>query len=321
MPHRDLSRLSMHRLNVFRRVVDLAGVKAAAEDLMISQPVVSEHLRAVETVVGGKLLFWEGRTLHLTPAGEAIYELARSISVKKQEINRRLDSILEESARQLIIGGTSTLVIYYFPAVVLALRKLRPQLRVTVETFSSEMMLRAVVDGSCDIGMTFEDTELHSAVVEYEELFREPIILVTARQNLPKDLPLTPQQLKSEVPFVCAPDSQVRRTNLDRMLRSRDVASRHVELEFGQVEAVKAVVKEGFGFAFLMRCTVGPELASGALVEVPVDIEPMAHGGGLWYTRSHPLTHVQQDAIDLLRRIVPQPPAGGQRGAVAGRKP
>ncbi len=304
---RNLHRISLHRLRVFRRVVDLGGVRNAADELLVSQPVVSEHLRAIEGVVGAKLIYWEGRNLRLTPSGEVVYEMAKSILVRLDESDRRLESIAENDSGHLIVGGTATLATYRLPDVARRLREDNPHLRVTIESFPSATMLQAVLDGACDIGMVFEGTDFRSPAVEYERLFTEPIVLVTAPGAAPA-VPADAAQIM-ELPFVCAPESHARRTTLDRSLRERGVARRRIGLELSQAEAVKAALGAGAGYAFMLLCSVEEELDSGSLVRVPTDLEPMSVGCGLWLRRGRPLTQVQMAAIDVMREFaINRPP-------------
>lgn len=312
MIRRDLFRISLHRLRVFRRVVELGGVSTAADELLVSQPVVSEHLRAIESVVGAKLIYWEGRNLRLTPSGEVVYEMAKSVLVRLDESDRRLEGIAENDNGHLIVGGTATLASYRLPGVALHLREANPHLRVTIESFPSATMLHAVLDGACDIGMVFEGTEFKSPAVEYERLFTEPIVLVTA-PGVERSAPLSAPEIM-ELPFVCAPESHARRTTLDRTLRERGVSRRQIGLELSQPEAIKAALVAGAGYAFMLHCAVEAELASGRLMGVPIDLEPMGVGCGLWLRRGRPLTQVQVAAIETMRESVAHQPTRAAHG-------
>lgn len=301
MIRRDLSRISLHRLRVFRRVVELGGVKRAAEELLVSQPVVSEHLGAIERVVGSKLFYWEGRRLQLTASGEVVYEMATTILTRLDESNRRLDDIASSDHGQLVIGGTATLATYRLPSVAIRLHEKHPQLRITIESFPSATILKAVLDGACDVGMIFEGTEFNSPSVDYERLFIEPIELVTIPENAVGS-PLDTADLE-DLPYVCAPQSQARRTTLDRDLRDRGIKRRRIGLEFSQPEAIKSALYTGAGFAFMLRCSVERELERGDLVRVPVNFEPIGVGCGLWVRRGRPTTAAQEAAMQEMRAL------------------
>ena len=54
------------------------SVRAAADQLVVTQPAVSSALAAVRKQVGVALVIRDGRGLRLTPAGEALAERARA---------------------------------------------------------------------------------------------------------------------------------------------------------------------------------------------------------------------------------------------------
>ena len=73
------SRVTLHKLEVFSLVVELGGVSRAAEQLFVSQPVVTAHIRSLEQRVGARLFYREGRNLRLTESRCAI-SIALSVS-------------------------------------------------------------------------------------------------------------------------------------------------------------------------------------------------------------------------------------------------
>ncbi|HET9773067.1 MAG TPA: LysR family transcriptional regulator, partial [Acidimicrobiia bacterium] len=72
------TRLTLGQLRTFLAVASTGSVRAAAEQLVVTQPAVSSALAAVRTQVGVPLVARDGRGLRLTPAGEALAERARA---------------------------------------------------------------------------------------------------------------------------------------------------------------------------------------------------------------------------------------------------
>jgi DNA-binding transcriptional LysR family regulator len=72
------TRLTLGQLRTFLAVAATGSVRAAADQLVVTQPAVSSALAAVRKQVGVALVMRDGRGLRLTPAGEALAERARA---------------------------------------------------------------------------------------------------------------------------------------------------------------------------------------------------------------------------------------------------
>src|SRR5688572_6340872 len=72
-------RVTVHQLRLLRAVIDNDGFTRAATALGLSQPAISHQLRALSTTLGLPLIEVIGRRVHLTQAGQVLYEHARRI--------------------------------------------------------------------------------------------------------------------------------------------------------------------------------------------------------------------------------------------------
>ena len=64
------------RIDTFLTVCQRMSFTAAAEELHITQPAVSQHIHGLEQLYGAALFSRQGRRLHLTPAGELLRSTA-----------------------------------------------------------------------------------------------------------------------------------------------------------------------------------------------------------------------------------------------------
>lgn len=67
------------KLYTFVTLVEAGTTLRCAEALHLSQPAVTQHIRALEAEYGAKLFVKEGRRLALTGAGERFYRLAKRL--------------------------------------------------------------------------------------------------------------------------------------------------------------------------------------------------------------------------------------------------
>ncbi len=71
--------MDLRRLEVFAKVAELGSFSRAAEALFLTQPTVSEHVRALEEDLGIVLLDRLGRGARPTPAGRLLLDYAQRI--------------------------------------------------------------------------------------------------------------------------------------------------------------------------------------------------------------------------------------------------
>ena len=70
----DVVHLDLYR--VFEAVARLGNVTAAAEELLLSQPAVSQKIRQLENDLGCSLFVRTSRGVHVTAEGEVLYRYA-----------------------------------------------------------------------------------------------------------------------------------------------------------------------------------------------------------------------------------------------------
>lgn len=80
-----------HRLKVFVAIVENGGMTQAAEELFISQPAVTKHLRKLEAETGSQLIvFQRGMGMKLSKHGEILYGYCKRVQKLEQRLKNEL---------------------------------------------------------------------------------------------------------------------------------------------------------------------------------------------------------------------------------------
>ena len=74
------------KLYTFLKLAECGSTTRCAEQLHITQPAVSQHLKALEAEYGLCLFAREGRRLVLTPEGKRFYHLARRLATMDRQL-------------------------------------------------------------------------------------------------------------------------------------------------------------------------------------------------------------------------------------------
>lgn len=145
--HKYKGNLLKH-LNAFCMTARHGTVSAAAKALFLSQPSISQQIRALEEELGQVLFERQGPRIQLTPAGEKLMELAAplvdGLDALPSDFARQMGSL--ESGEVDIAAGEST-ILHLLPPLVRRFRRQHPGIRVHLHN----------VTGHDGMGMLRED--------------------------------------------------------------------------------------------------------------------------------------------------------------------
>src|SRR2546428_13394458 len=99
--------MDLRRLEVFAKVAELGSFSRAADALSLTQPTVSEHVRALEDELGVQLLDRLGRGATPTHAGRLLLGYARRMLALQREARQALDQFPGRLSGQLVGGGST----------------------------------------------------------------------------------------------------------------------------------------------------------------------------------------------------------------------
>lgn len=96
------------QLNCFVHVADRLNFTKAAEELFLSTPTVTHHIKTLEEELGTALFIRTSRTVALTEAGAAFYSDARDILAKMSLAEKNIRKVADSGISFLRIGCIST---------------------------------------------------------------------------------------------------------------------------------------------------------------------------------------------------------------------
>jgi DNA-binding transcriptional LysR family regulator len=302
------SRLTLQKLEVFCRVVELGSVSKVAEEMRISQPGVSGHLRSLEAGLGCTLLYWESRELRLTDAGIIAYEWASSVLQRTREAMRAMSGLGEGAQGAAVVGATGTVGTYVLPDILVQAARDLPQMRMSLELHAAREIASPLLDGRCDFAAIMADEPPMSPTLQSRHIGAEDLVAIAAPGSRAAIEVRTFDEL-AEQSFVCSPEGHPRRNTVDRLLRARGVEHRRVLLELSPPEGIKHAVQAGAGVALLYRCTVHAELERGDLAEIPLP-DHLTSSIFLCHRKGRRFTEGQSRLLDVIADRIGSRPTG-----------
>lgn len=144
--------LSLMRLRVFAAVAAHGGYSAAARSLGLSQPTVSFHVQALEQAFGTTLLVYRERRAHLTPAGEALYALARRTLRDVAELSAQITGLAAGQAGRVRLAVSIAFEqAFFFRKVIAPFARAHPGIELCLRFGTSRQMVEAVRAREADL--------------------------------------------------------------------------------------------------------------------------------------------------------------------------
>lgn len=149
--------LTLQRLQVFCAVYEQNSITSAAQQLQLSQPTVSRHLRDFEAALGISLFVLDKGRLLATPQADAIYLESRFLQDGISRLENRIGSLREGAGSTLSIMSVGLISRWPLPQAVASLSSSLPRLTVTVDIGTSEQQLNLLRAGLIDVGVLAGD--------------------------------------------------------------------------------------------------------------------------------------------------------------------
>jgi len=180
--------MELRHLRYFLAVAEELHFHRAAARLHISQPPLSQQIRALERELGVTLLERNRRRVTLTAAGESFRDDARSVLAAVERASERARDVARGSLGSLSIGFVGSAM--FSPTLPDILREFRaghPDVELVLRELPTVAQLNALVRGELDLGVIrgpIEETEIDPQL-EFLTIQRENLVAA-----LPSDHPL-----------------------------------------------------------------------------------------------------------------------------------
>jgi DNA-binding transcriptional LysR family regulator len=264
---------NLRSLRIFETVAGCGSFSRAAEQLEMTQPAVSMHIRQLETDVG-TALFDRQRRQRLTDAGRELLQHARIISAQVRAAEEALSGHVNEAGdgaprgqRGLLHLGVVSTAHYFAPRLLHAFNRLHPDVRLKLTVAKRAEVLAMLQEHQLDIAISgYPPSE---GDVEATSFARNPHCIVAHPDNpLAKRKRLRWADLRDEH-FIFREPGSATRQFLEQLLQSQSIQVR-AGLELAGNETIKQAVMCGMGISFLSAHTFQVELQAGLMAVLDV---------------------------------------------------
>ncbi|MEM8533185.1 MAG: LysR family transcriptional regulator [Chloroflexota bacterium] len=249
--------LNTLHLRTFVAVVETGNYSAAAESLHMSQPAVSQHIRALESQLDGVRLFRRvGQHMQLTHAGEQLIDTAREMLDLAQRAEENIRALRGQVSGHVTVGCTPSSGERLLPPLLARFRSQFPVISVTTTIGSLETLLEWLTTRQIHILLLEEQQRRRGW--ESQLLGAEALILLAPRGHpfLQEDQ-IAPGALRGQT-FILPRSGTTARRIIDDGLRRRGVGVTDIDvaLEADSITLTIQAIRDGVGIAFVPQSRV-----------------------------------------------------------------
>jgi DNA-binding transcriptional LysR family regulator len=309
----------LNNLQTFMAVAAEGSFSGAARRLGVTQPSVSEQIRALELHFGVSLFERMGRRTRLTVAGERLRDHGRRLMLGLEEMERDLSALKDGTRTTLAIAASPIAGEVVLPSLLPLFQAENPGTSIREVIAETPAVIARLLEREVElavIGSPFQDER---CVVEV--LARNEFVLIAARGHPLTLLDTVTAARLSREPLVLRERGSGSRAAVESALAAAGVAPDrlHVVAELGSTEAIMAAVVAGLGVGFVSAYALATHRPSEGLRVLP--LADLAPGRDLLLVteRARPLSDAARafrdfllsDPIRLKIGASAQPPARG----------
>lgn len=254
--------MNMKQALYFETLAQCGTVTAAAKQLYITQPSLSQTLRQMEEEAGLPLFDRSTSPLRLTYAGEQYRKAAQTLLDVDARLKAQMESIRQEEGGRLRLGISVTRAMQVLPDVLPIFHNEYPEVTIDL-TESASANLEGLLQKR-QIDLALAATEPTEPNITYELIEKESIGILAGRdsriaQRIPNGTPISLKEVENEQ-FVCLDRSHSSRIIQDSLFQKQNFrpqilleasfleVGRRVALKSGACMLLPDVYADSFAF-------------------------------------------------------------------------
>jgi DNA-binding transcriptional LysR family regulator len=152
--------VDLRQLKYFVTVAEELSFVRAAQRLHMSQPPLSQHIKALEEELGVELLFRNKREVRLTDAGRVFLAESRDLLARAQAVTHRTRQAAGGEQAELRVGMATSALFHVLPRLLERLADQLPGVRISVTDMNSEEQVRSLGVDKLDLGFIHARADL-----------------------------------------------------------------------------------------------------------------------------------------------------------------
>jgi DNA-binding transcriptional LysR family regulator len=291
--------MTLEQLRIFIAVAEKQHVTQAAGELNLTQSAASAAIAALEARYDIKLFDRIGRGIVLTQTGRDFLIEARAVLARAKAAEQVLNDLSGLKRGSVAIAASQTVANYWLPGRLQTFHAAYPGVDLHVTIANTELVARAVAQGSADLGFVegeVEDASLSAKKIDGDAL----IVVVGTKHPWVGRKKITAKDFLATAWVLREPGSGTR-SMFEAALRQSGIklSDLQIALELPSNEAVRTAVETGDAATAISDLVVAPSLVAKTLHRVKFELPRRA-----FYVLRHKERHTSRIELALLKSFL-----------------
>lgn len=267
--------MSDFRLQVFLSVAKNLSFTKASQELYISQPAITKHIKELEMQYECRFFNRMGNKINLTDEGKLLQQHAQHVMDTYQQLDYAMQLAGGALKGVLPIGASTTIAQYVLPTYIAAFTQRYKGVHLNMINGNTRMIEQALMDRRIDLGLIEGPSRLPT--LHYTSWMKDELVVVTGTQSKWAHLEeITPEDL-TQIPMVCRELGSGTLEVLEQALHEQQMKLQDlpIQMHLGSTESIKRVLRELDCIAVVSIQAVSQELATQQLRVIELNQMPL----------------------------------------------
>jgi DNA-binding transcriptional LysR family regulator len=283
------------RLRAFAAFARRRSFSGAAQDLRISQPAVSKHIADIERALGVPLVERRRGKNALTAAGEFLANHVLRAEAILAQAALGIPEFRTPGSGSLTIVAAGVSGTYLLPEVIAQFQEAHPGIRVVLELGTSATAVETLRAHRAELGVV--GGFVAAPEIEAESLLENEMVVVGPRRLAKRRLARSELEALT---WISREEGSAGRALVEAAFADLGITPKR-RLELPSWEAIKLMVRRGYGVAACSRFAVEEELRTGLLAVIPLRGWKVRNTMSIIRVRDAALTPAAQLFLQALR--------------------
>jgi len=247
------------RLKVFQCVAQNLSFTKASNELFITQPAITKHIKELESEFEVKLFDRVGNKILLTQAGSILLSYTDHIISLHNEAKFELSQLKGNLEGNLRLGASTTIAQYVIPSALAKFNQRFPEIKLTLTSGNTERIEQRLLKNEIDIGIV--EGKPTNTDIRYSPFLNDELLVFTSSQNATIPNTVSNDEFV-KLPLVLRERGSGTLEIIEKSLQHYRISPKqlNVLMFLGSTEAIKSFIKTGNGVGIVSRFAIEHEL-------------------------------------------------------------
>lgn len=291
-----------NKLLTLIKLSELKNFTRVAEELSLTQPAVSHHIKLLEDEFDNKLVIRKKNEVIFTEEGKIVVSYAKKIMALYEKLEMEVKDS-KKNITNIRIGITHTSESNIMMEVLAKCSTLIDKLNITVITDTIKNLYNKLDNFEIDLAIIEEKAN----PIKYKSLLLDTDYLVCILSNsnhLSKKSIITINDLKKEKMILRLPSSDTRKKFLSALMTmNENTDDFNIILEVDNIATIKDLVRKNLGVSILARSACYHEIKKKQLIALPIENLSVVRETNIIYNQSFTNFYLLQEIYRIYQEV------------------